>query len=554
MKKYIPYVTIGIMILINLYFQLMAHNIIIGSDTLFHFNRFYDTEMQIKQAKLSYFQMNYAFKQSGRIVNAVYGPYFAYINGLILLITKNWFRYQIYTTILIYLIGGIGIYKLIRRFNKSIFLNSISIVIFLSMGWITRWQVSQNLTAWGAALAPYVINCGIDMLENKENNYLKLAIIMSIAIETHLLSSLIFVITLIPFFIIRIVKKRKRGKFVISIIKSVLLTLLLTCNYWWVLLRLSLTNNLAQPAAFNMTNNTLRFIKSIYLQEVLIPSFILLVILQLIYILIINRSEINLYITLIGTGFLILGSRLFIWDKVQKNFPIIARDFQFPDRLSIVIYPLFLTAFVIALAELKNKRIKIICSCILLITAITSVVMTTNNIRYYTNRGIVDKHVITLKKIDLEKASHSDKLAILLQGLSKRSPDYLPLKSKVKRKDSVNYEKEILDNTKNYDKDVLKDGTLKLMWHAKKFKNIILPVVLYKQSRLIVNNKVISGEKKSIINVPRVYQRRGSNIAKVKFMAPVDMVMSINISIVSWIILFCVTLIRLYRRKFAIMK
>lgn len=410
------------------------------------------------------------------------------------------------------------------------------------------------MTAWGAALAPYVINCGIDMLENKEYNYLKLAIIMSIAIETHLLSSLIFVITLIPFFIIRIVKKKERGKFVISIIKSILLTLLLTCNYWWVLLRLSLTNNLAQPAAFNMTNNTLRFIKSIYLQEVLIPSFILLVILQLIYVLIINRTGINLYITLIGTGFLILGSRLFIWDKVQKNFPIIARDFQFPDRLSIVIYPLFLTAFVITLAELKNKRIKIICSCILLITAITSVVMTTNNIRYYINRGIVDKHVITLKKIDLEKASHSDKLAILLQGLSKRSPDYLPLKSKVKRKDSVNYEKEILDNTKNYDKDVLKDGTLKLMWHAKKFKNIILPVVLYKQSRLIVNNKVISGEKKSIINIPRVYQRRGSNIAKVKFMAPVDMVVSINISIVSWIILFCITLIRLYRRKFAIMK
>lgn len=125
--------------------------------------------------------------------------------------------------------------------------------------------------------------------------------------------------------------------------------------------------------------------------------------------------------------------------------------------------------------------------------------MTTNNIRYYTNRGIVDKHVITLKKIDLEKASHSDKLAILLQVLSKRSPDYLPLKFKVKRKDSVNYEKEILDNTKNYDKDVLKDGTLKLMWHAKKFKNIILPVVLYKQSRLIVNNKVISGEKKVLL-------------------------------------------------------
>lgn len=46
-------------------------------DTAFHFHRFYDTNQQIKNHNFSYFQMNYGMGESGRIVNALYGPFFA---------------------------------------------------------------------------------------------------------------------------------------------------------------------------------------------------------------------------------------------------------------------------------------------------------------------------------------------------------------------------------------------------------------------------------------------------------------------------------------------
>ena len=67
------------------YRQMRTGNIIIGSDTIFHFNRFYETEEQIRNGNLSWFMTLYGFNQSGRVINALYGPASAYLNGLLLL-------------------------------------------------------------------------------------------------------------------------------------------------------------------------------------------------------------------------------------------------------------------------------------------------------------------------------------------------------------------------------------------------------------------------------------------------------------------------------------
>lgn len=52
-------------------------------DTAFHFHRFYDTNQQIQNHNFSYFQMNYGMGESGRIVNALYGPFFCLYNGIL---------------------------------------------------------------------------------------------------------------------------------------------------------------------------------------------------------------------------------------------------------------------------------------------------------------------------------------------------------------------------------------------------------------------------------------------------------------------------------------
>ncbi|MDU1879425.1 MAG: hypothetical protein E6779_07590, partial [Finegoldia magna] len=59
------------------------------------YNRFYEDAMQLKNGNFSYFLSLYGFQQSGRIVNALYGPFFSYLQGGLVLISGTWFRYQI---------------------------------------------------------------------------------------------------------------------------------------------------------------------------------------------------------------------------------------------------------------------------------------------------------------------------------------------------------------------------------------------------------------------------------------------------------------------------
>lgn len=80
-----PYMAVVLFAVYLAYRQMRTGNIIIGSDTIFHFNRFYETEEQIRNGNLSWFMTLYGFNQSGRVINALYGPASAYLNGLLLL-------------------------------------------------------------------------------------------------------------------------------------------------------------------------------------------------------------------------------------------------------------------------------------------------------------------------------------------------------------------------------------------------------------------------------------------------------------------------------------
>ena len=76
---------------------------------------FYDAGMQIKSGIFSIFQTNFTFQQSGRIINAIYGPLFAYFNGILVLIAGNWFNYQVILAYLISLLGAGSMYYLLKQ-------------------------------------------------------------------------------------------------------------------------------------------------------------------------------------------------------------------------------------------------------------------------------------------------------------------------------------------------------------------------------------------------------------------------------------------------------
>lgn len=182
------YIVILLTVYLMIRFQILKHAVILSSAAFLHFHRFYDTSMQIKTGNYSYFQTNYGFNHSGRIFNAMYGPFFAYLNGLVLLLVHNWFNFQILSIFAVFLIAGIGIYQLALKAKVNHVIAVLLAVIYLQFG-IVVGILKFNFMAWGAALAPYAIIHVIYMVEDKQRpiHWFSLAIIMSIVSQVHVL-------------------------------------------------------------------------------------------------------------------------------------------------------------------------------------------------------------------------------------------------------------------------------------------------------------------------------------------------------------------------------
>ncbi|TBV25789.1 hypothetical protein E0E55_13950, partial [Enterococcus faecium] len=50
--------------------QIYKRSIILGTDVMFHLNRFFETAKQLETGKFNYFLSLFSFNSSGRIVNA----------------------------------------------------------------------------------------------------------------------------------------------------------------------------------------------------------------------------------------------------------------------------------------------------------------------------------------------------------------------------------------------------------------------------------------------------------------------------------------------------
>ncbi|MCU7700826.1 hypothetical protein OM428_04460 [Enterococcus gallinarum] len=129
--------------------QLFGRGLILGSDAVFHFNRFYETSQQIKEGNYQYFLSIYGFQQSGRIVNALYGPFFAYFQGILVLISRSWFQYQLLSNGLLYLLAGTSMYTLLRKLKVSGWLSVGMGILFMTTYSIQYWVERQGFSAWG---------------------------------------------------------------------------------------------------------------------------------------------------------------------------------------------------------------------------------------------------------------------------------------------------------------------------------------------------------------------------------------------------------------------
>ena len=505
-------------------------------DTAFHFHRFYDTYQQIQNHNFSYFQMNYGMGESGRIVNALYGPFFAYLMGSLLLFCSSWLRFQILITYLIFLVGGLGIYRLSRKIKLSQVVSSIVTALFLTTGYIAYWPRSNAFNSWGAVLIPFVLIQGINLLNNhkKRFSWISLGIVMAIVAQIHLLSTFFSILALIPFFIYGLVLSENKRQMWIDVFKAVGLFIVLTANVWGAFLLLYPTNQMASPIDYSpvLTAVNLSVAGTSTMWTSITEVTLLLFIVQLIYVIFnFKSSKLNTFVTVEGIVFLYLSSNLFPWQFVKDTLPAVTGYLQFPNRFTVVAYPLLFLGIGLTLNELiksHGKKLGMIASALAIVVVLFNVRADFNEI----NNNITYNKGITSNAKEMKEKG----LAPYINKVEINSPDYLPVRKKIKSSDITGMLMSMSLQKNNFEQRALSNGRLELTWKDSTSKVTTLPIFIYKQSELSLNSKVIK-PKVNEIGMPQVQSRKGKNTAILSFKTPTWFTILLYISILSWALL-----------------
>ena len=505
-------------------------------DTAFHFHRFYDTYQQIQNHNFSYFQMNYGMGESGRIVNALYGPFFAYLMGSLLLFCSSWLRFQILITYLIFLVGGLGIYRLSRKVKISQVVSSIVTALFLTTGYIAYWPRSNAFNSWGAVLIPFVLIQGINLLNNHKTRFswISLGIVMAIVAQIHLLSTFFSILALIPFFIYGLVLSENKRQMWIDVFKAVGLFIVLTANVWGAFLLLYPTNQMASPIDYSpvLTAVNLSVAGTSTMWASITEVTLLLFIVQLIYVIFnFKSSKLNTFVTLEGIVFLYLSSNLFPWQFVKDTLPAVTGYLQFPNRFTVVAYPLLFLGIGLTLNELiksHGKKLGMIASALAIVVVLFNVRADFNEI----NNNITYNKGITSNAKEMKEKG----LAPYINKVEINSPDYLPVRKKIKSSDITGMLMSMSPQKNNFEQRALPNGRLELTWKDSTSKVTTLPIFIYKQSELSLNSKVIK-PKVNEIGMPQIQSRKGKNTAILSFKTPTWFTILLYISILSWVLL-----------------
>lgn len=173
--------------------QILGQGMILGSDVVFHFNRFYETSQQIKEGNFQYFLSIYGFQQSARIVNALYGPFFAYFQGLLVLLSPSWFSYQLLANGLLYLLAGFSMFGLLKKLRVNGWLSVGMSILFMATYSVQYWIERQGFSAWGAAVLPLCLIPLIALGEHKRLRPFAVGVSVAVLFQIHVFSSILLV-------------------------------------------------------------------------------------------------------------------------------------------------------------------------------------------------------------------------------------------------------------------------------------------------------------------------------------------------------------------------
>lgn len=542
--------------------QINQHALILGGDSLFHWNRIYDAMMQIKHENFQYFVSMYGFSQSGRIVNALYGPYVAYFNGLIMLISGSWFKYQIVSDWILNVIAAFSMYYLLRtnkvRQSYSVWLS----LLFLTTYSVSTWTLNQQFLAWGTAILPLGIAAATRMVRNtnQQVNILELTLSVSFLIQTHILTAIFLIIILFVFFTFGIIMSQSKKLMMKNITISVVLTILLTSNIWGALLELYTSNKLLAP--FKNINPLSNGVVNFVLDNSQISIVLALVIAVQITVLVCYYNKltiVNRITTVMGTVLFIMSTQLLPWNTIF-NIATFTSIIQFPYRLLAPATILLLLGIGLSANELsKSTNSKVDKRTIVLGSlTILSVLISLGNIQnkssvWQTENVIASRYNVTqiLRGDRLRKEFRSTEMEQGLKYVSKPAPDYLPTNNSQKiRSNYDQYQTEIVTNTKFSKKE--SNGKLIISWISKDYKPITISAVKYNHTKLIFNKNVLKRGDYNLTSIGAIQlvPKVGQNILTLKYVPSHLFEILMIINWISWIgVLFWIGIVYVLKTR-----
>ena len=507
--------------------QLFTRKVILGSDSIFHYNRFYEAAMQLKNGNFSYFLSLYGFQQSGRIVNALYGPFFAYLQGGLILISGTWFRYQIVSRVLLHILAESSMYALLKQCKVKTSIALSLGLLYATTFSIQYWTMRQGFSSWGAALLPYCFIPAIHYVFYQRVDQVRLALSMALIFQIHVLSALMLAMMYLPFYLYTFVKATtsKKKETILKVLIAVILFLLLTVNVWGVLLYLRGANHLLDPfinreIGKNGIDGTARY----WLYTPI--SLMVLLILQFIYA-IVNWKKLARWkriLHFIYFVFFFLSTGLFPWQYLVENGNTFAELIQFPFRFFVPATILLLAITGLTVTRFVNwrKSIAVLLFAFAGVGLIQNIMDTTDRVKSAAQDGeliSIVKHTYVEGDYQTISLTMSDSdLSQFLNLVVKSTPDYVPIYGTIGKQNTYDlYYENIVMNQRT--EKLIKDNYLVLTWQADEGEELNLPIVVYKDSILTLNGKELDKDdyNLSTIGTPTVSSQEGKNKLELRY-------------------------------------
>ena len=510
--------------------QLFTRKVILGSDSIFHYNRFYEAAMQLKNGNFSYFLSLYGFQQSGRIVNALYGPFFAYLQGGLILISGTWFRYQIVSRVLLHILAESSMYVLLKQCKVKTSIALSLGLLYATTFSIQYWTMRQGFSSWGAALLPYCFIPAIHYVFYQRVDQVRLALSMALIFQVHVLSALMLVMMYLPFYLYTFVNvtASKKKETIVKVLIAVILFLLLTVNVWGVLLYLRDANHLLDPfinreIGKNGIDGTARY----WLYTPI--SLMVLLILQFIYA-IVNWKKLARWkriLHFIYFVFFFLSTGLFPWQYLVENGNTFAELIQFPFRFFVPATILLLAITGLTVTRFVNwrKSIAVLLFAFAGVGLIQNIMDTTDRVKSAVQDGeliSIVKHTYVEGDYQTISLTMNDSdLSQFLNLVVKPTPDYVPIYGTIGKQNTYDlYYENIVTNQRT--EKLIKDNYLVLTWQADEGEELNLPIVVYKDSILTLNGKELDKDdyNLSTIGTPTVSSQEGKNKLELRYQEP----------------------------------